>query len=95
MGLLQAHAGQDAAHVGEAFDDAGHGVVGVDLVFEVDVAGIVNLHERLEDGADRHDAFSDGDLRFLGSSVGEVLDMDVVEAGAGFCPPGRGCGWRA
>ena len=82
-GLLVAHAGEDAAHVGEALEDARHGVFGVNLVFEIDVAGVANVDERLEDGADGHDALADGNLRFLGSGVGEILDMDVVEARAG------------
>ena len=59
-----AHAGEDAAHVGEALDDAGHGVVAVNLVLQIDEAGVLDVDERLEDFADGQDAFADGDLAF-------------------------------
>jgi len=81
--LFVAHAGEDAAHVREAFDDAGQGVIGVDLVFEIDIAGVLDLEEGLEDGANRHDAFAHGDLGFAAGGIGEVLDVEVVEARAG------------
>ena len=57
---------EHAAHVGEALDDAGHGIVGVNFVFEIDEALVVDVDERLEDLAEGHDAFADGDLAFLG-----------------------------
>src|SRR6202041_3184011 len=33
-----AHAVKDAAHVSEGLDDAGHGIVAVDLIFKIDEA---------------------------------------------------------
>ena len=60
-----AHAGEHSAHVGEARDDAGHRVVAVDLVFEIDEAWVVGVDEGLEDFADGHDAVADGDLAFF------------------------------
>ena len=57
-----AHAGKDAPHVGVALRHAGHGIVGVDLVFEVDEARVFLRDECLEDGADGHFAVANSDL---------------------------------
>ena len=54
----------------------------MDLVFEVDEAGVLDVDEGLEDFADGYDAFADGDLAFAAGEVGEVLDVHVVEARA-------------
>jgi hypothetical protein len=82
--FLEAEAGDDSAHVGEALDDSGHRVVGVDLVLEVDVAFVADVDESAEDGRDRHDAVAYSDLAFFDLTVGEVLDVHGVQAGAGF-----------
>jgi len=79
-----AHSGEDAAHVGEAFDDAGHGVVGEDFVLKIDVAGVLDGDEGFEDLQNGHDAGTDGDLTVSGIGLGEVLHVHVEEAGAGF-----------
>src|SRR5271165_3395055 len=76
------HACQYAAHVGEALDDSGHGVVAVDFVFEIDVALVVDGNQCLEDGVDRHDAIANRDLALLAVEVGEVLHVHVEEARA-------------
>jgi len=81
---LVAHSHQYAAHVGEALDDTRHGVVGKDLVFQVDVAGITYVDECLKDAAYRHDAITYGNLAVFFCSVGEVLHVDVEESWAGF-----------
>jgi hypothetical protein len=78
-----AHPCKDSAHVGEALDDAGHGVLRDYLVFEVDVARILDGDQRLEDSTYRHDAFADSDLGFAAVGVGKVLDMEIEEAWAG------------
>jgi len=79
-----AHAGEDAAHVGEAFDDAGHGVVGEDLVLKIDIAGVLDGDEGFEYLGDGHDARADGYLAVLGVGSGKVFHVHVEEAGAGF-----------
>jgi hypothetical protein len=55
----------------------------VDFVFQIDVAGVVDIQKRLEDGADGHDSLAHGDLGLAAGGIGEVLDVEVVEARAG------------
>ena len=45
--------------------------------------GYCDVDERLEDGADGHDSLAHGDLGLAAGGVGEVLDVEVVEARAG------------
>ncbi len=60
-----AKASEHAAHVGYALDNAGHGVLGVDFVFEVGETFVVDGDECLKDFADGHDALTDSDLAFF------------------------------
>ena len=73
---------QDAAHVGEAGNDSGHGIFAADLVFQVDEALVFGGDECLEDFGDGNDTFADGDLAFLCGEVGEVFGVEVEEARA-------------
>ena len=38
-------AGHNPAHVPEALNNAGHRVVGIDLVFQIDVSGILDVDD--------------------------------------------------
>src|SRR6202453_3301494 len=78
------HTRKHAAHIGEAPGHAGHRVVGVDLVLQVDEAFVLNGDERFKDGADRHLAVTHGNLALLDVQVGQVLHMHVEEARSDF-----------
>ncbi len=54
----------------------------MDFVFQVDVAGVLNSDEGLEDFAYGHDAGADGHLAFFAVSLCEVFHVDVEEARA-------------
>src|ERR1035437_1932681 len=77
------HAGQHAAHVGDAGDDAGHRVVAMNLVLQVNPARVFRFDQGFKYGSDGHDAFAYGYLALLGGEDGEVLYVHVVEARAG------------
>src|SRR6202140_3793246 len=78
------HARKHAAHIGEAAGHAGHRVVGVDLVLQVDEAFVLIGDERFKDSADRHLAVTHCYLALLDVQVVQVLHMDVEEARSDF-----------
>ena len=78
-----AHAGQNATHVREAGDDAGHWIVAVYLVFQIDKALVPDGDESFKNIPDWHDAFADGNLTILVGETGQILEVHVVEARPG------------
>lgn len=78
-----AHSADDATHVGETGDDSGHGVVGVDFVLEIDVAGVADCCERPEDFAHGHEAVTNSYLAGFVVEVREVFHVHIEEARAG------------
>src|SRR5882724_4492580 len=66
----EAQAGQHAAHVGEAADDAGNGIVGENFVFEIDEALVADFAQRLENFGYRHFAVAHGDLAVFVLKIG-------------------------
>jgi hypothetical protein len=77
-------AGEDAAHVGKAGDYAGHGIVGMDFVFEIDETFVLLGDQSFKYFADGHEAVTDGDLAVFRLEVREVLYVHVMQAGADF-----------
>src|SRR5256885_678241 len=75
--LVQAHACDDSAHVSKALGDAGHRIVFVDLVFEVDIAFVADIYKGAEDCRNRHDAVSNRNLTLFYLAVGEVFHVEI------------------
>src|SRR5205823_6843285 len=62
-------AGEHAAHVAERALHAWKGVLGVDLILQVDAALVVHLLQLFEDGGEGHVAVADIDLAFLHGEI--------------------------
>lgn len=77
MGQIS-HASQHAAHVSKAGHGAGHWVVAMDLILQVDETLVLGGDKGFEDRAHRHDSITDGDLALLAREAGQILRMHVV-----------------
>jgi hypothetical protein len=61
------------ARQGDALDDAGEGIAGVNLVLEIDEGLVGDADEGLEDFAEGKDAFADGSPALFARPVGYCL----------------------
>lgn len=77
--LAEPHTGDNATHVGETLCDSRHGIVIVDLVFEVNVALVTDVDQGAEDCRNRHHAIAYGNLALLDLAFGEVLHVEIKE----------------
>src|ERR1700722_398534 len=79
---LISHTGQNTAHISKGLNDAGHWIVSMNLVFEIDKALIVGLDKGFKDFPKGHDASADRNLTILIMKIGEVFYMHVEQARA-------------
>lgn len=71
------HARQDAPHIREAGDHAGHWIVGMYFIFEIDKAVVPRRDEGLKYFAHGHETLSHSDLTFFILKVGEIFHVQV------------------
>src|SRR6202790_3207229 len=73
------HAGEDASHIRKALDNAGHWIVGMNFILEIDEAFVLYRAKGFKNFLHRHDAFSHRHLALLALEVREVLHMYVKQ----------------
>ena len=74
---------QDASHIGKAVDYAGHRIVGMNLILEIDEAFVLCRDQRFEHLPHRHDALSYRDLALLALKIRQVLHVHVEQPRSG------------
>ena len=77
MSTLITHAVEDSAHVRKGLDDTWHGIVAMDLVFEIDETFVIGFDEGFKNLSERHDTFADGHLAFLIVEISKVFCVHV------------------
>src|ERR1035441_10334522 len=77
--VCKSHARQNSPHIGKAGYDAGHWIVAMNLIFEIDKPLVLDGDEGLEHLAHRHQAVSHGDLTLLALEIRQILHVNVKQ----------------
>jgi hypothetical protein len=84
MGAVKRGAGLDAAHIREAGDNAGHGIVGMNFILQIHEAWVLDRDEGFKHFPHGHRALAHSDLALFVFKVGKILHVHVEQSGTCF-----------